>query len=157
MFRSSEHSQSMLTVLRHKSFVTWTCMQLQEWIALRKHLGLPLDARGASKAETAASMLALSQAQVQNFVRLCAQRYDHKRMDPGIVHLHRHPHQQPTIDRLVLLLLIHVYSEHSINGAPSFFAGSSVPLTSTYQSQILWWCALDRTIRTEFSFKRCLS
>lgn len=30
-------------------------------------------------------MLALSEAQVKNFVQLCAKRYDSKRMDPGSV------------------------------------------------------------------------
>ena len=58
-------------------------LQMQQWIALRQHLGLPLESRGDSKAETAASMLALSEAQIRRFIRLCAKRYDSKRMDPG--------------------------------------------------------------------------
>lgn len=57
---------------------------MQQWVALRQHLGLPLDSRGDSKAETAASMLALSEAQIRKFIQLCAQRYDSKRMDPGL-------------------------------------------------------------------------
>lgn len=59
-------------------------VQLQQWVALRQHLGLPIDMRGDNKAETAASMLALSEAHIRRFIQLCAQRYDSKRMDPGI-------------------------------------------------------------------------
>ena len=59
-------------------------MQMQQWVGLRQHLGLPLDSRGGSEAETAASMLALSEAQIRRFIQLCAQRYDLKRMDPGL-------------------------------------------------------------------------
>jgi len=58
-------------------------MQVQQWVDLRAHLGLPGEARGENRAETAASMLALSEAQIRNFIRLCAKRYDSKRMDPG--------------------------------------------------------------------------
>jgi hypothetical protein len=59
-------------------------MQVQQWVDLREHLGLPSEGRGEDRAETAASMLALSEVQIRNFIRLCAKRYDSKRMDAGI-------------------------------------------------------------------------
>ena len=61
---------------------------MQNWVDLRARLGLPSEARGEDRAETAASMLALSEAQIRNFIRLCAKRYDSKRMDPGTADLH---------------------------------------------------------------------
>ena len=55
-------------------------------MALRGRLGLPPGERGDSRAETAASTLALTAQQLRAFVRLCAKRYDSKRMDPGTAH-----------------------------------------------------------------------
>ena len=64
-------------------------MQIEEWRKLRVKLELPQEARGDDQAESAASMLSLSEAHVRNFVRLCAKRYDSKRMDPGAMQVRR--------------------------------------------------------------------
>ena len=74
-----------------RTALTLPRLQIEAWVALRGRLGLPPGERGDSQAESAASTLALTAQQLRNFVRLCAKRYDSKRMDPGT------PHPQPSV------------------------------------------------------------
>ena len=53
--------------------------------AARERLGLPAAARGDALLERAAGVQGVSAAQLQTFVEFCVQRYNDKRIDPGVL------------------------------------------------------------------------
>lgn len=58
-------------------------MQVGNWRAVRQKLSLPMDDRGPRPLEAAAAAQSITAAELREFLRLCAQRYEAKRMDPG--------------------------------------------------------------------------
>ncbi|CAL8471480.1 g11022 [Coccomyxa elongata] len=57
--------------------------QVRNWRAVRQKLSLPEDDRGPRTLEAAAAAQSITAAELREFLRLCAQRYEAKRMDPG--------------------------------------------------------------------------
>lgn len=52
---------------------------------MRQKLSLPMDDRGPRAPEAAAAAQSITAAELREFLRLCARRYEAKRMDPGAV------------------------------------------------------------------------
>lgn len=50
---------------------------------MRQKLGLPMDDRGPRHIEAVAAAQSVTAEELREFVKLCSQRYDAKRMDPG--------------------------------------------------------------------------
>ncbi len=61
------------------------CMRAQVagWREVRQKLGLPHNARGARALEATAAAQSVTAAELAAFVRMCAVRYERKRMEPG--------------------------------------------------------------------------
>ncbi|EIE19808.1 beta and beta-prime subunits of DNA dependent RNA-polymerase [Coccomyxa subellipsoidea C-169] len=58
-------------------------IQVKSWRAVRQKLSLPMDDRGPRAPEAAAAAQSITAAELREFLRLCARRYEAKRMDPG--------------------------------------------------------------------------
>lgn len=58
-------------------------LQVADWREVRRKLGLPINGRGASALERIAAAQSVTAAELAAFVRMCAARYERKRMEPG--------------------------------------------------------------------------